>query len=168
MQFSKDHFPDKNSPILNPLDLENQFARLERIRVGEEEIDVYDISPKKRKTEVVTILAPGFLATPMAFEQNILELAKVDRRVVSVDSPHGLAKHGIEENLARDYAEVELAKLSAILQAMDKKNIKQADVVAHSEGGIYMALAAHLYPGRFRNNEIYAFKTIHSCCLCGA
>ncbi|MEK7547189.1 MAG: alpha/beta hydrolase [Patescibacteria group bacterium] len=134
-----------------PKNLEEQFAHPERIRIGEEEVDVYDISPEERKTEIPTVLAPGFSATPMAHEQNILGLAEAGRRVISVDSPHGLAEHGIKENLASKHAEVELAKLSAIIKALDERGVEQADVVAHSEGGIYMALAASLYPGRFRN-----------------
>lgn len=131
--------------------LEDQFAHPERIHIGEEEVDVYDISPEERKTEVVTVLAPGFSATPMAHEQNILGLARAGRRAISVDSPHGLAEHVVEKELAGDHAEVELAKLSAIIQTMDERGIEQADVVAHSEGGIYMTLAASLYPGRIRN-----------------
>lgn len=134
-----------------PKSLEEQFAHPERIRIGEEEVDVYDISPEKLKTEIPTVLAPGFSATPMAHEQNIIELAKAGRRVISVNSTHGLTKHGIEKDLVRDHAEVELAKLSAIMQTLDKLGIEQVDVVAHSEGGIYMALAALLYPGRIRN-----------------
>jgi len=134
-----------------PKNLEEQFAHPERIRIGEEKVNVYDISSEKRKTEVPTVLAPGFSGTPMAHEQNILGLAKAGRRVISVDSPHGLAEHGVEKDLAGDHAEVELAKLSAIIQALDERGIKQVNVVAHSEGAIYMALAASLYPGRFRN-----------------
>jgi pimeloyl-ACP methyl ester carboxylesterase len=131
--------------------LEEQFSHPERITIGKDQVDVYDVSPENKKTEIPAVLAPGFSATPMVHEQNILALAKAGRRVISVDSPHGLTKHGIEKELASDHAEVELAKLSAIIQAMDEKGIQQADVVAHSEGGIYMTLAASLYPGRFRN-----------------
>lgn len=131
--------------------LEDQFAHPERIRIGEEDIDVYDISPEQRKTATATILAPGFSATPMAHEQNILELAKSGRRVISVDSPHGLSTHTVEHDLSNNFPEVELAKLSAVIQALNKRDIEQADVVAHSEGAIYMALAVLLYPHRFRN-----------------
>ncbi len=147
MKFNSENLPTHGSSE----DLKTQFANPERIRIGEEEVDIYDISPEKRKTETPVVLAPGFSATPMAYEQNILELAKAGRRVIAVDSPHGLIEHPIEKDRASGHAEVELAKLSAVIQALDERGIEQADVIAHSEGAIYMALAALLYPGRFRN-----------------
>ena len=121
------------------------------MRVAEEEVNVYDISPETLKTEVPVVLAPGFSATPMAHEQNILGLAKAGRRVISADSPHGLQQPTVEGLRQGAYSEVELAKLSAVIQALEERGIEQADVVAHSEGALYMALAAYLYPGRFRN-----------------
>lgn len=131
--------------------LEEQFANPERISIGNEEIDVYDVSPERLKTNIPAFLAPGFSATPMAHEQNILGLAKAGRRIISVDSPHGLAEHKVGEKLAGEHAEVELAKLSAVMEALKERGLEQADVIAHSEGGIYMALAAYLYPGKIRN-----------------
>jgi pimeloyl-ACP methyl ester carboxylesterase len=131
--------------------LENQFSKPEKIRIGGEEVNVYDLSPEKLKTDVPTVLAPGFSATPMAHEQNIIGLAKEGRRVISVDSPHGLEQPTIGGTTKDAYAEVELAKLSAVIQALDERGIEQADVVAHSEGALYMVLATYLYPKRFRN-----------------
>jgi pimeloyl-ACP methyl ester carboxylesterase len=131
--------------------LDSQFAHPESIRIGEEEIEVYDISPEKLKTEVPTVLAPGFSATPMAHEQNIIGLAESGRRVISVNTPHGLEQptvSGLHEN---EFPEVELAKLSAVMQALEERKIEVVDVVAHSEGAMYMLIAAYLNPGRFRN-----------------
>lgn len=150
--FFTDHTPEANTEKTQQIhDLENQFANPRRILIGEEEIDVYDISPEKTKTGVVTVLAPGFSATPMAHEQNIIGLAKEGRRVISVDSPHGLEKHSVEDETVIGHSEVELAKLSAIVETMNALDVEQVDVVAHSEGAIYIALAASLYPNRFRN-----------------
>lgn len=131
--------------------LEMQFSHPERIRIGKEEVDVYDISPETLKTAVPTILAPGFSSTPMAHEQNIIGLAKEGRRVLAVDSPHGLEVPTVEGLKKDEYAEVELAKASAILQALDERGIEQSDAVAHSEGAIYLTIAAYLSPHRFRN-----------------
>lgn len=150
MKFHPEHMGAPEPSEATHQTLEDQFAHPERIRIGEEEVDVYDIVPEASISEVPTVLAPGFSATPTAHEQNILGLAHEGRRVISVNAPHGLAKHAIERR-AMEHAGVELAKLSAIVQALDERGIAKADVVAHSEGAIYMALAALLYPGRFRN-----------------
>ncbi len=62
-----------------------------------------------------------------------------------------MTEHGIEKDRAADHAQIELAKLAAVIEVMDEKGIQQASVVAHSESAIYMAVAALLYPGRFKN-----------------
>ncbi|MCK9351434.1 MAG: alpha/beta fold hydrolase [Candidatus Paceibacterota bacterium] len=130
---------------------EDQFSRPKRIRVGTEDVDVYDVSPENTKTDIPTVFAPGFSGTPMFHQQNIIELAKAGRRIISVDSPHGLKNHMVPEEKNGEYSNVELAKLSAVIEALKELQIDKTDVVGHSEGGLYMALAAYLYPERFRN-----------------
>jgi pimeloyl-ACP methyl ester carboxylesterase len=141
---SKDNFE-----ILNAL--EEQFAHPERVRLGGEEVNLYDIAPKKLKFETPTVFAPGFSATPIVHEPNIVGIAKDGRRVIAVDSPQGLERPTVTEQDAAGHAEVELAKLSSIMEALNERGIEKTDGVAHSEGGVYLILAAWLNSDKFRN-----------------
>lgn len=131
--------------------IEKQFANPEKMNIWGEEIDVYDITPETLKTDVPVVIAPGFSATPMAHEQHILALARAGRRVIAIDTPHGLTAPTVMGTTEREFPTIELAKASAIFQALTERGIERADVVAHSEGALYSTIAAHLDRSRFRN-----------------
>lgn len=126
--------------------IQEQLENPENLRLDETELSVYDIKPEKQKSEVPTVFVPGRGVRVSVFKYNIETLAEDGRRVISVDS-----LHGIETPKVEDIPLVELQKIQAIIQSLDIKGIEKADVVAHSEGGFYMVMAALLFPGRIRN-----------------
>jgi len=131
--------------------IDDQLKNPKHIKIEEEELDVYDISPEKTKTEIPVVFSLGYSTTPEIYAENIRVLAESGRRVISVDSPHGLKVHTVPEELSGILPEVELPKLSAVVESLNELGIDKVDVVGHSEGGSYMALAAYLYPKKFRN-----------------
>lgn len=128
------------------LSIEEQAKRRETVEILGGPVEVIDVLPEEPTSEVPTVLAPAWGVRPRVYQYNIEGLAKDGRRVISVDSPHG-----VEVEKAEDFPTIELRKMTAIMQALDEKGIEQADVVAHSEGGLYMTIAATLHPGRIRN-----------------
>jgi len=136
---------DEQQPVAS------NFAPSEKMKIGEEIVDVYDIAPENPKSDIPVLLAPGFSATPKAHGQHIKNIASMGRRCISVKSPHGLREHSIIDDNKREYPRIELAKLAPFIEVLNRKGIVKADVVAHSEGTIYMLIAALLYPTRFRN-----------------
>lgn len=130
----------------NFISLEEQFKNREIIKAGKDEFKMVDVRPETEKTDVPILIAPGWNATPNTFKKNILNLAKLDRRVLCVDSPHG-----IEAEKNEKYPYVELRKINAIKKALEQKNIEKIDAIGHSEAGIYLSIAATLYPDKFRN-----------------
>jgi len=155
MEFQPQIHEQKTDKSENDLEtisrLEEQFAHPERVRLGDEEVNLYDIAPPKLKFEIPTVFAPGFSATPIVHEPNIVGIAKDGRRVIAVDSPQGLEKPTVSEEDSIGHAEVELAKLSSIMEALKERGIEKTDGVAHSEGGVYLILAAWLNSDKFRN-----------------
>lgn len=125
---------------------EEQFENREIIKIGKDELGIIDIHPEIEKTNIPVLIAPGWSATPNIFKKNILCLVKLNRRILCLDSIHGIE---VEKN--EKYPYVELRKVNAIIKALEQKNIKKIDAVGHSEAGIYLSIAATLYPDKFRN-----------------
>ncbi len=132
------------------ISLEQQFVARQKVEVEGEELQVVDLQPENLKTNTPLILGLGWGGEPEAYKNNIISLANAGRRVVSVDAVHGIdykksdAKFGV-------LPEAELRKVAALIEALENKKISQADAVGYSEGGIYVTLAALLFPEKFRN-----------------
>lgn len=132
---------------------EEQFAKKEKIKLLDEEIEAVDIRPEKVKTEIPVLLAPGWGSTPEVFKDTLRIMSEQERRVLSLthsqERNSGLVTAGPE--LLKKYPEEELRKAFALIGLLWAKGIKKTDVVAHSEAGINVAIAASLAPERFRN-----------------
>ncbi len=127
-----------------------QFDNPEKINLGgegedRENIEIVDISPRELKTEVPTIMLPGFTVTPAALKDAILRTAQAGRRVISAYAPHGI---DIKEKRT-DLPEAELRKLELLLKIIEAKKLDKVNVIANSESAIYATAAAVLYPEKF-------------------
>lgn len=128
------------------LSLTEQFEAPEAMEFCGGEVEVVDIHPENKKTEIPVVVAPGWGATPEVLRDNILTLAELGRRTISIKTPHGIETEKIE-----NFPEAELQKVAALIKTLEKKDIDKVDAVGHSEAGIYLTLAATLYPDKFRN-----------------
>ncbi|MDA2922232.1 alpha/beta hydrolase [Patescibacteria group bacterium AH-259-L07] len=126
--------------------LTEQFETPEAMEFYGGEVEVVDIHPENKKTEIPVVVAPGWAATPEVLRDNILTLAELGRRTISIKSPHGIKAEKI-----KNFPEAELRKAAALIKTLEKKDIDKVDAVGHSEAGIYLTLAATLYPDKFRN-----------------
>lgn len=131
-----------------PNTLEDQYNNRETTSDGQ--IEIVDIQSDSLKTEVPVVLGMGWGGEPKAYKQNILSLAETGRRTIAIDAVHGVDSD-IENELSQDLPEIELRKVAAIMEALESKDIEKVDAVGYSEGGIYITLAAMLYPEKFRN-----------------
>lgn len=131
--------------------LERQFEHPEIIELAGGTVELLDIIPEQKKTEIPTIMAPGWGNTPEVYKYNMLHLASSARRVIGVRAPHGIEAGEIAGEMTKEFPAAELRKVAAILNTLDAKGIEKVDVVAHSEAGIYMIIAATLAPEKFRN-----------------
>lgn len=139
------------------LPLHEQFDQTGSFRIDNHVFEIVDIKPEQTKTEVPTLYAPGWAVGPKTHKEAIIALAQGfppepgarqgGRRVLSID-----AVHGIETSPHQDYPLAEMRKAAALLALLDDRGIDKIDAVAHSEGALYVALAAKVDPKkRFRN-----------------
>lgn len=126
--------------------LEAQWAHRRILSFGRNRIEMFDISPRRRKSAVPIVLVSGWGSTASILKENVLALAMQGRRVLYVNAPHG-----INASAKPGYPAAELRKVAALLLALDERRVRRVDVVAHSEGAIVAAIAAELAPARFRN-----------------
>jgi len=115
----------------------------EKINIYGEEVGVVDFSPEQKelKTKIPVVYSKGWGTTTRSHDSNIKELGRT-RRVLAVDSPHGVEPKNVPEEKRTEVTEtlenvpeIQLAKVTTLLKMMEEKGVKQADVVAHSEGG---------------------------------
>lgn len=130
-----------------PISPEQQFENPELLEIGQEKFKVVDVKPEISKTETPVLVAHGFAATPRSFKENIVAFAENGRRAISIEAPHGVETKGEQEGVPQ----AELRKMLAVLEMLEKKDINQTDVMAHSEAAIYTCFAAKLHPEKFRN-----------------
>lgn len=129
---------------------EQQFENKEKLDFYGGLVEVVDVKPPQAKSEVPVIMASGWGGTPEMYKRNILTLAETGRRAISIDAPHGV-EHEINSQGAETMPDVELRKIAALINTLEEKGLDKVDVIGHSEGAIYTALAAKLYPEKFRN-----------------
>jgi pimeloyl-ACP methyl ester carboxylesterase len=140
------------SPQTHQNIIDSKFKNPEKLQVEGGSVFVVDLQPEKTKTETPLILVPGWAATANVLEKNARLLAR-DRRVLAISSPHGITPSDQENT---DAPLAELRKAESVLKVLDAKGIEKADVIAHSEGAIFVTAAALKNPERFRNIVLYA------------
>ncbi len=125
--------------------LGEQFDHPKKIRINGSDIHIYDIHTENANS-VPVLYGIGYSAVPGNYGQAIIDLAEKNRRVISIEAPHGVDTQPITE-----HPMVELRKAAAWLEMMEQNNIEKADAVAHSESAIYITIAATMHPEKFRN-----------------
>lgn len=123
------------------------FDKGEMLEMNGEQVRIVDIAPDKLKSQIPTLILPGFSATPDALKDVIIKTAEAGRRVVSSYAPHGIEPGDAEADLAH----AELRKLALTLKMIEHKNIEKVNVIANSEASIYLLAAAKMYPEKFAN-----------------
>ncbi len=134
--------------------LEKQIESLESIEVYGGELNVVDLSPEKKKTDVASVWLKGWGTTSKIFRDNLISLAETGRRVLAVDNPHGISVENLteeEKSKLEPTSPIELQKITALLKLLEVKELEKVDLVTHSEGAIYGVLAAMLRPEKFRS-----------------
>src|SRR3989344_879390 len=121
-------------------------------------IEFVDVHPYHQKDDVPTLWAPAWACTLPVYKPAITELAKLGRRVISLDHPRfgGSFSPTPPEESLKDYPQTQLRKALNILAVLEKKGIEKTDVIAHSEGAMNTVIAAAIQPEKFRNIVLYA------------
>jgi pimeloyl-ACP methyl ester carboxylesterase len=146
------------------LSFEEQYKNFEEVRLPSGTAEVGDFTPEGLKDETPVFFAPswslGLKTYEPAFKQ-LFEGAEADgkviankRRVISLSHPRiggSLDSSMNVEELSAKYSDAELRKALNILEVLEEKGIEQVDAITHSEAAINVAIAAMIYPEKFRS-----------------
>ena len=122
--------------------------------------EIIDIFPEKEKYPTPVLVAPGWSVTPSTLEKSLKLLSEKGRRVLSlyhsrkniVEGPLSLIRSRKEVvETGKEYSFEEVQKAFSILDLLENKNINKIDIVAYSEAGINVSIAASECPEKFRN-----------------
>ena len=131
--------------------LEKQYENPEIVEVNGQKVEVLDIKPLNQENEIPVVLTTGYGAPPsLHIKTNILEMAKLGRRTIFVNIPREIEPDPNTEN-TEEIEKYFFRQITTLLAVLDAKDINKIEVVANSEGGIYMTIAADLYSERFEN-----------------
>jgi pimeloyl-ACP methyl ester carboxylesterase len=157
---SPSYFEDKSET----LSFEEQFKNIEEVELPSGTAEVGDFTPEGMKDKMPVFLAPGWgcgLETYKATLKQFFDGGEVDggkplnkRRIISLTHPRiggGMESSMNTEEFSKKYPTAELRKALNILEILEEKGIEQVDIVAHSEGALNIAIAASMYPEKFRS-----------------
>ncbi|MFA5368527.1 MAG: alpha/beta fold hydrolase [Candidatus Paceibacterota bacterium] len=140
---------------------ENQEQEVDIYRKAREEADVFlkniefikkeeiiEVIPEEIKEETPVFVSPGWGVS--------LELQKQSLKTISLEGRIALTacferEEKIKEGEEGDIPIAELQKALTIVSALEKMGEGRFDAIGHSEGGLNLAIAASLYPEKFRN-----------------
>lgn len=113
--------------------------RKEKIRRVAGDLEVTDLVPETLKDDVPIIVIPGWGETPVTHKDTLNTIANLGRRVIAIKVP----RWGGAETQDR-YQQSEYNKARALIDTLNKKEIKTADIIAHSEGALSTIIAAEI------------------------
>ena len=124
---------------------------IEKFKPVLEEESIIDINPEEKKSDMSVLVAPGWGKMVSQVKENLLQVLADDggRRVLATDYPREMRLD--TANLPEEVPAQELQKAAALLELLEEKEIKKTDAIGHSEGGLYLPIAAVLEPEKFRN-----------------
>jgi pimeloyl-ACP methyl ester carboxylesterase len=133
---------------------EEQFNDLEEVRLPSGTAEVGDVTPEYAKDNVPVLLAQAWGLGLETYKPAMRQLFDDERRVLCVAHPRlGSAMDSSmnAKELSAKYPTAELRKALNILEVLEEKGIEKVDAIAHSEGAINIAIAAAMYPEKFRS-----------------
>ncbi len=113
--------------------------------------EIVEINPENLKDNIPVFVSPGWGVEKAnkSMMQTLEKLANKERSVIATSFKR--EEKIIESGDIEDIPIAELQKALTIIEAINKKELDKVDGIGHSEGGLNLALAASLYPEKFRN-----------------
>lgn len=145
--------------------LKAQFSVPEIVELHNEKIRVWDLHPLGTETGTPIMIVPGYTGDADGFGPSALAMLTLGRRVIMPDNYHGIQpsadfreryKDPIRElkEILREHMEPQLRKVAALIEMMERKNLEDVDVLAHSEGSIVVLMTAYLKPELFKKKAL--------------
>lgn len=108
---------------------------------------VVEVTPLQPKTDIPVIIAPGWSEPPGVFHKTQQVLAERGRKSFVFNHPSENGDNSSYPNSPNP----ELRKALTLMELINNSECQHVDIIAHSEGAIYSAIAATLDPQKIRN-----------------
>jgi len=118
----------------------------EQVRRVAGDLEITDILPETLKDEIPIVVLPGWGETPATHKDTLNTIASLKRRAIAINVPR-LGGVRTEDGYPRS----EYNKAIALIDTLNKKELKTVDLIAHSEGAIPAIIATLNNPERFRS-----------------
>ncbi len=119
-------------------------------------VEEYSPSKENQKSARPVLVVPGYTEGPRTLEENQRETALLGRKAFTFDAQRGISNGGGDPadllRLKREgFHEYEIKKAQALLKVVEQKvpGRRSVDAIGHSEGCIYLVLAALANPVPF-------------------
>lgn len=111
---------------------------------------VLEVVPEKEIEDVPVFASPGWGVAPEAWENSLKIISdECKRKVITTEY---LRKEVIEGDIiGKEMPVAQFQKALTIISILNSKGLECVDGIGHSEGGLNLAIAATLFPERFRN-----------------
>lgn len=103
------------------------FSLKEKIRSVAGDLEVTDIIPKTLMDEVPIVVLPGWGETPATHIGTLNTIVNLDRRAIAIQIPR---LGGVKSQ--EGYPKSEYNKALALIDTLNKKELKTVDLIAHS------------------------------------
>lgn len=150
---------------LNVPSFEEQFKNLEEVRLPSGTVEVADYTPEDLKEKVPIYIGQGWGLKNNAYGPLMEKLCAGEkdadgapvlnkRRAFSMTHPSwadSLDSSMDVEELSKGFPPALLRNALDLLEVLEEKGVEQIDAVGHSKGGLEVAIAAAMYPEKFRS-----------------
>jgi len=128
----------------------DRLNRPETIEGSLGEIDVIDIEPYSRKSQVPVLFVGGWSESPKSLTEAIKEANLSGYRTIAFSTE----PKPVEP--MQNIGKYQSARAVALLDVIDNRGLDRVDVIAHSQGAINAIAAAAVEPEKFRNIVLIA------------
>lgn len=126
--------------------LKDQLPR-HYIEIDGRKVEYADFSPERLTDSTPVLFAQGWGASINTYQKTLREFANQGRRIIMINYPKFVANFESQDR----YPAVELTKSQLLLELLERIKVEKVDLVTHSEGSIYGALAIFFKSDSFRN-----------------
>lgn len=117
------------------------FPKKEIMETENGKIKIEDINPEKGEQALPIFFAPGWSRTIETYQKSLEQLAKEDRRVISLEHPR-FSSH--ENNEPKKFEDEINSRALNIIDTIKEKDIKKINLVGQSMGGADAVITAIL------------------------
>lgn len=115
-----------------------------------DENKILEVAPEKEVEDVPVFASPGWGVAPETWENSLKIISdECKRKVITTEYSREEIVEG--DVIGKEIPVAQFQKALTIISILNSRGLECVDGIGHSEGGLNLAIAATLFPERFRN-----------------